>query len=139
LESRGEPRLHGSANDFARDSLPSLLGRVPMYAYDFQASRVPGEPGDSPACWRDGGTLDAYYAAHMDLCGLRSTLNLYNRRWPVRTASYPDPSAKFTFDQQGRPGQAIGSIVSDGCVLAGGCVRNTLLVRNVQIHSGALV
>jgi glucose-1-phosphate adenylyltransferase len=138
-ELQADARRPDSTHDFGRDLLPSLLGRVPMYAYDFQADRVPGEAGDSPAYWRDVGTLDAYYEAHMDLCGLRPALNLYNRRWPIRTASYPDPSAKFTFDQQGRPGQATGSIVSDGCVLAGGCVRNAVLGRNVHIHSGALV
>jgi glucose-1-phosphate adenylyltransferase len=129
----------GSTHDFGYDILPSLLGRVPMYAYDFQANRIPGESGDSPAYWRDVGTLEAYHEAHMDLCGLVPSLNLYNRRWPIRTASYPDPSSKFTFDEQGRPGQAIGSVVSSGCILSGGLVRNSILGRNVHVHSGSLV
>jgi len=59
----------------------------------------------------------------MDLCGLLPSLNLYNRRWPIRTASYPDPSAKFTFDEDGHPGQAVGSIISGGCILSGSMVR----------------
>jgi glucose-1-phosphate adenylyltransferase len=75
----------------------------------------------------------------MDLCGLVPALNLHNRRWPIRTASYPDPSAKFTFDEEGHPGQAIGSVVSGGCILSGGLVRNSILGRNVQVHSGALI
>lgn len=129
----------GSTHDFGRDILPSLLGRVPMYAYDFQANRIPGESQDSPVYWRDVGTLEAYYDAHMDLCGPVPALNLYNRRWPIRTASYPDPSAKFSFDEDGRPGQAIGSIVSGGCILSGGLVRNSILGRNVHLHSGAVV
>ena len=89
--------------------------------------------------WRDVGTIEAYYEAHMDLCGLVPSLNLYNRRWPIRTASYPDPSAKFTFDEAGRPGQAIGSVISGGCILAGGVVRHSVLARGVQVHGGALV
>jgi glucose-1-phosphate adenylyltransferase len=75
----------------------------------------------------------------MDLCSLVPALNLYNRRWPIRTASYPDPSAKFTFDEEGRPGQAIGSVISGGCILSGGLVRNSILGRGVHVHSGALV
>jgi glucose-1-phosphate adenylyltransferase len=129
----------GSTHDFGRDILPSLLGRVPMYAYDFQASRIPGESQDNPVYWRDVGTLEAYYQAHMDLCGRVPALNLYNRRWPIRTASYSDPSAKFTFDEEGHPGEAIGSIVSGGCILSGGLVRNSILGRNVHVRSGAVV
>lgn len=129
----------GSRHDFGRDILPSLLGRAAMYAYDYQASAIPGESGDISAYWRDVGTLEAYYEAHMDLCGLVPALNLYNRRWPIRTASYPDPSAKFSFDEDGYPAQAIGSIVSGGCVLSGGTVRNSVLGRGVQVHGGAVV
>jgi glucose-1-phosphate adenylyltransferase len=128
-----------SRHDFGRDILPSLLGRAAMYAYDYQANAIPGESADVPAYWRDVGTLEAYYEAHMDLCGLAPSLNLYNRRWPIRTASYPDPSAKFSFDEEGRPAQAIGSIISGGCVLSGGIVRGSVLGRAVQVHSGAVV
>ncbi len=128
-----------SSHDFGRDILPSLVGRVPLYAYDFRTNRIPGESEDVSAYWRDVGTLEAYYEAHMDLCGLLPALNLYNRRWPIRTASYSDPSAKFTFDEEGNPGQATGSMVSGGCVLSGGVVRNSILGRNVHVHGGALV
>jgi len=75
----------------------------------------------------------------MELCGLMPDLNLYNRRWPIRSASYPDPSAKFTFGEEGRPGQAIGSVISGGCVLSGGLVRSSILGRGVHVHDGAVV
>ena len=65
----------------------------------------------------------------MDLWGLVPSLNLYNRRWPIGTASYPDPSAKFTFDEDGQPGQAVGSIISGGCILSGGAVRGSSSVE----------
>jgi glucose-1-phosphate adenylyltransferase len=75
----------------------------------------------------------------MDLCGVMPDLNLYNPRWPIHTASYPDPSAKFTFGEEGRPGQAIGSVISGGCILSGGLVRNSILGRGVRVHDGAVV
>jgi glucose-1-phosphate adenylyltransferase len=83
--------------------------------------------------------LDAYYEANMDLRSVSPALNLYNRQWPVRTTSYPDPPAKFTFDEANRRGQAIDSIVSGGCILSGGLVRNSVVGRNVKVHAGAVV
>jgi glucose-1-phosphate adenylyltransferase len=138
-ELQADALRQDSKHDFGHDILPSLLGRAAMYAYDYQANRIPGEPANVPVYWRDVGTLESYYEAHMDLCGLVPSLNLYNRRWPIRTASYPDPSAKFTFDEEGCPAQAIGSIISGGCILSGGVVRRSVLGRAVHVQSGAVV
>ena len=66
-------------------------------------------------------------------------LNLYNRAWPLRTAGYFDAPAKFTFDQEGRRGQAIDSIVSGGTILSGGYAKNSVIGRGVKIHTGAMV
>jgi glucose-1-phosphate adenylyltransferase len=127
-----------SSHDFGKDILPKLV-RSEMYAYDFQTNRIPGELPDAVPYWRDVGTLDAYYEANMDLRSVNPSLNLYNRQWPVRTTAYPDPPAKFTFDEESRRGQAIDSIVSGGSILSGGVVRNSVLGRNVRVHAGALV
>lgn len=128
-----------SQHDFGRDILPSLVGRDEIFAYDFQTNIIPGEPAGAPVYWRDVGTIDAYYEANIDLRSVSPALNLYNREWPLRTASYPDAPAKFTFDDQDRRGQAIDSIVSGACILSGGTVRNSVLFRGVKVHSGALV
>ena len=112
-----------SSHDFGRDILPSLVGRAPMFAYDFQTNRIPGDPMFQEPYWRDVGTIDAYYDASMDLRAVTPALNLYNRQWPLRTAGYSDPPAKFIFDQQGRRGQAIDSIVAGGTILSGGMVQ----------------
>ena len=90
-----------SKHDFGHDILPSLLGNASIYAYDYQTNVIPGEALRAPVYWRDVGTLEAYFDAQMDLCGLVPSLNLYNQHWPIHTASYPDPSAKFTFDEEG--------------------------------------
>ncbi len=128
-----------SNHDFGRDILPKLAGKAEIYAYDYQTNRIPGEPPDDVPYWRDVGTIDAYYEANMDLRSVSPALNLYNREWPVRTTSYPDPPAKFTFDEENRRGQAIDSIVSGGCILSGGTVRNSVMGRGVRVHSGAIV
>ncbi len=128
-----------SNHDFGRDILPSLVHRADVFAYDFQTNQIPGEDPNAPAYWRDVGTLDAYYEANMDLRSVSPSLNLYNREWPLRTASYADPPAKFTFDDDNRRGHAIDSIVSGGCILSGGTVRNSVIGRGVRVHSGALV
>jgi glucose-1-phosphate adenylyltransferase len=128
-----------SKHDFGRDILPSLVGRIPMYAYDFRQNRLPGEEVGSAPYWRDVGTLDAYYEAQMDLCGLIPALNLHNPRWPIRTETDCDPGAKLTYDEEGRPAVAEGSVISGGCILSGGLIRNSILGRAVRIGSGALV
>jgi glucose-1-phosphate adenylyltransferase len=126
-----------STHDFGRDLLPKLTKGGEMYAYDFQTNQIPGEPNS--AYWKDVGTIDAYYDANMDLRSVAPELNLYNREWPLRTASYPEPPAKFTFDEENRRGQAIDTVVSGGCILSGGVVRNSVLFRGVKVHAGATV
>jgi len=128
-----------SRHDFGMDILPKLAGNAPMFAYNFEMNRIPGEAEDSIPYWRDVGTIDAYYEANMDLNHVKPDLNLYNREWPVRSTSYPDPPAKFVFDEEGRRGEALDSIVSGGCILSGGLVRKSLLGRGVRVHTGAVV
>jgi glucose-1-phosphate adenylyltransferase len=131
-----DPNNH---HDFGKDILPKLAGNAPIYAYNFETNRIPGEPGDAAPYWRDVGTIDAYYEANMDLNDIKPELNLYNRQWPVRSTSYPDPPAKFVFDEANRRGEALDSIVAGGCILSGGIVRKSVLGRAVRVHTGALV
>lgn len=128
-----------STHDFGRDILPGLIGRTDMFAYDFQTNRIPGDPPGQAAYWRDVGTIDAYFEASMDLRSVAPELNLYNRQWPLRTAGFSDAPAKFTFDEEGRRGNAIDSIVAGGSILSGGVVRNSVIGRGVKVHTGAQV
>jgi glucose-1-phosphate adenylyltransferase len=137
LES--DAKIPDSHHDFGMDILPKLAGKTPMYAYNFERNRIPSEGEDFLPYWRDVGTIDAYYEANMDLNHVKPDLNLYNREWPVRSTSYPDPPAKFVFDEEGRRGEALDSIVSGGCILAGGLVRKSVLGRGVRVHTGAEV
>ena len=134
-----DARDENSTHDFGRDILPKWVERGDVFAYDFTTNHIPGDPVGAPAYWRDVGTIDAYYEANMDLLAVSPVLNLYNKQWPLRTAGYDDPPAKFTFDEENRRGQAIDSIVSSGSILSGGMVRNSVIGRGVRVHSGAVV
>ncbi|MCI0483231.1 MAG: glucose-1-phosphate adenylyltransferase [candidate division NC10 bacterium] len=130
-----------STHDFGRDILPALVkeGRK-VYAYDFRRNRIPTPlKGEELSYWRDVGTLDAYYEASMDLRAVDPSFNLYNRSWPIRTVSYAAPPAKFVFDEAGRQGMALNSIVADGTIISGSLVRGSVISPNVRIHSFCLI
>ena len=130
-----------STHDFGRDVLPSLVkaGRK-IYAYDFRRNRIPTPlKGEETSYWRDVGTIDDYYDANMNLRAVDPSLNLYNESWPIRAVSYGDPPAKFVFDEEGRRGMALNSIVAEGTVISGSLVRNSVISSNVRIHSFCLI
>jgi glucose-1-phosphate adenylyltransferase len=124
-----------SHHDFGRDLLPALIDRVPVYAYNFMTNRIRGDSEENLAYWRDVGTVDAYYEANMDLRDAKPHLNLYNPYWPLRTAYYNQPPAKFVFNEESRRGLSVHSIISEGCIVSGGSVRNSILGRSVFVHS----
>jgi glucose-1-phosphate adenylyltransferase len=128
-----------SDHDFGKNILPGLIGRADLYTYDFQTNVIPGDPIGLPNYWRDVGTLDAYYEASMDLRSVSPALNLYNRQWPLRTAGFSDAPAKFVFDEDGRRGMAIDSIVSGGSIISGGMVKDSVIGRGVRVHTDAVV
>ncbi|MGH9609752.1 MAG: glucose-1-phosphate adenylyltransferase [Bryobacteraceae bacterium] len=138
-ELHADVKKADSSHDFGKDILPSLIGREDLYAYDFQTNIIPGDPIGSTQYWRDVGTLDAYYEASMDLRAVSPELNLYNRQWPLRTASYSDAPAKFVFDEDGRRGMAVDSIVAGSSIVSGGVVKGSVLGRGVRVHTGAYV
>jgi glucose-1-phosphate adenylyltransferase len=132
-------KKEASAHDFGKDILPGLIGRADMYAYDYQTNIIPGDPIGAPQYWRDVGTLDAYYEASMDLRAVSPELNLYNRQWPLRTAGYYDAPVKFVFDEDGRRGSAVDSIIAGSTIVSGGAVKGSVLGRGVRIHTGSVV
>jgi glucose-1-phosphate adenylyltransferase len=131
--------MASSRHDFGRDLIPRLIERVPVYAYNFMTNRIQGDSEVNLSYWRDVGTIEAYYEANMDLRDARPHLNLYNQRWPLRTAYYDQPPAKFVFDENGRRGEALHSVISEGCIVSGGMVRNSVLGRSVFVHSWSVV
>jgi glucose-1-phosphate adenylyltransferase len=123
-----------SRHDMGGDIIPSFVSRGDAQVYDFTANEVPGSTERDKAYWRDVGTLDAYHEAHMDLVSVDPVFNLYNMDWPIWTYPVQMPGAKFTLNGVSRE-----SIVSPGCVVAGGSIETSVLSPNVQVADGAQV
>ncbi len=128
-----------SRHDVGGDVIPALVDRGEAAVYDFEHNVVPGSTETDRGYWRDIGTLDAYYEAHMDLISVTPMFSLYNLEWPIYSFYGPLPPAKFVFDEERRRGTALDSIVSPGVIVAGGTVRRSVLSPGVRIGEGALV
>ena len=122
-----------SSHDFGKDIIPHCVERYRTFAQNFGESSV--REAGKPAYWRDVGTLDAYWAANLDLIQVTPDLNLYSENWPIWTWQPQTPPAKFVFDDDTRRGQAVDSMVSGGCIISGATVRRSLLFSGVRVHS----
>jgi glucose-1-phosphate adenylyltransferase len=129
----------GSRHDMGGDIVTSLVRSGDAHVYDFSANEVPGATDRDRGYWRDVGTLDAFYDAHMDLISVHPVFNLYNREWPILTFPEPLPPAKFVFEEPGRTGHAVDSMVCSGVVVSGGTVRRSVVAPGVHVHSYAEV
>ena len=129
----------GSVHDMGGNIIPMMVARGAAEVYDFADNTVPGATDRDRGYWRDVGTLDAYYEAHMDLVSVHPVFNLYNRQWPILTSAPSLPPAKFVFDEPGRVGTAINSLVSQGVIVSGGTVHTSILSPGVRVHSGSEV
>ena len=119
-----------SSRDFGGDIIPDVIHRRKVTAFPFRE-----DPHGHRAYWRDVGTVDAFWEANLELIAVSPELNLYDRHWPIWTYQDQVPPAKFVFDDDGRRGSAVDSMIAGGCIVSGSSVRNSLLFRNVDVHS----
>ncbi|MDO3385596.1 glucose-1-phosphate adenylyltransferase [Gilvimarinus sp. SDUM040013] len=126
--------VEGSSHDFGKDIIPGLLGQKAVHAFPF---KDPVSGGD--AYWRDVGTVDALWKSNLELTGIVPELDLYDDEWPIWTYQEHVPPAKFIFDDSGRRGMAVDSMVAGGCIVSGSTVRHSLLFPRVRVHSYAEV
>jgi glucose-1-phosphate adenylyltransferase len=136
---RNDAADEGSRHSMGGDIIPMLVRQGAAYVYDFLQNKVPGAEPRDVGYWREVGTIDSYFDAHMDLCAVHPVFNLYNRQWPILTHIPPYPPAKFVHDDGGRVGQAIDSVVSNGVMISGALVRESVLSPDVQVHSSSRV
>lgn len=127
-----------SDHDFGKNIIPHLISRYRVYAHSFKDSCINSRLGCEPY-WRDVGTVDAYWSANLDLAHVTPELNLYDKEWPIWTYQEQLPPAKFVFDDEGRRGMAVDSMVSGGCIISGATVRRSVLFSNVQVNNFATV
>ena len=128
-----------SGHDIGGDVIPALVSAGQASVYDFAENDVPGATDRDRGYWRDVGSLDSYYEAHMDLISVHPIFNLYNWDWPIHTATPSFPPAKFVFDEDDRRGQAVDSMVCAGAIVSGGVVRQSIISPRVVIHDRARV
>ena len=134
-----DARSESSRHDVGGDIIPMFVESGDAGVYDFSSNKVPGATERDAHYWRDVGTLDAFYDAHMDLVSVHPVFNLYNKQWPIYSWQRPVPPAKFVFDDEGRRGQALDSMVSAGVIVSGGSVRRSVISPEVRVHSYAEV
>ncbi|SCG72844.1 glucose-1-phosphate adenylyltransferase [Micromonospora coxensis] len=128
-----------SKHDMGGSIIPMLVERGEANVYDFKDNEVPGSTDRDRGYWRDVGTLDSFYDAHMDLINVHPVFNLYNFDWPIYTEQPPWPPAKFVHQWGERVGRAVGSMVSPGAVISGSLVENSVVSPKVKVHSWAHV
>lgn len=121
-----------TSHDFGRDIIPNLIGDRRVFAFNFKDRNQ-----KQAKYWRDVGTLDAYFAANLDLISVDPEFNLYDKEWPIRThvRAYPPAKTVFALEHEGRVGVAIDSIISQGSIVSGGRVKNSILSPEVRINS----
>ena len=129
----------GSKHDMGGDIVPAFVSEGAGYVYDFKDNLIPGATERDQAYWRDVGTMDSYWDAHMDLVSIHPVFNLYNYEWPIYTDYGPFPPAKLVHGAAGKFGEAHNSAVSPGVVISGATVTNSVLSPRCHIHSGTTI
>jgi glucose-1-phosphate adenylyltransferase len=136
---RADAENKESAHDMGGNIITMLVDAGKAAVYDFEQNKVPGATERDRGYWRDVGTIDAYYDAQMDLISVHPVFNLYNQEWPIHSSLSALPPAKFVFDEDGRRGTAIDSLISAGVIISGAKVTRSILSPGVAVHSHALV
>jgi glucose-1-phosphate adenylyltransferase len=137
-ELRRDAADPNSSHDFGKDIIPYLVKNGKAVAHSFQRSCLRSE-WEKGAYWRDVGTVDAYWAANIDLTAVVPDLDIYDQDWPIWTYNEVTPPTKFVHDEDGRRGLAISSLLSDGCIVSGASLRRTLLSTGARVNSFANV
>ena len=123
-----------SSHDFGKDIIPQVVRNSEAVAHPFGESCVVGGSSSEPY-WRDVGTIDAYWEANIDLTAVEPMLDMYDKTWPIVTYQEQLPPAKFIFNEEGRRGMALDSLVSGGCIISGSTVDRSLLFSKCRVNS----
>ena len=118
-----------SRHDIGGNIIPAMTQAGIAKVYDFAHNEVPGETERDKGYWRDVGSIDSYFDAHMDLVSPLPIFNLYNRQWPILTNPPSLPPAKFS-----ERGIAFDSVVGAGSIISGGELRRT--VASYDVYAG---
>lgn len=131
--------LEDSKHDMGGDIIPSFVAQGDCGVYDLKDNVVPGSTERDRDYWRDVGTIDSFYDAHIDLISTLPIFNLYNEKWPIFAQQLNSPPAKFVRDSRGSTGTMIDSIISLGSVISGAHIERSVLGPWDNVESGAAV
>jgi glucose-1-phosphate adenylyltransferase len=123
-----------SSHDFGKDVMPRTVAEGRALAHPFSMSCI-RNPNGAPPYWRDVGTIDAFWAANLDLASINPELDIYDTEWPIWTYQRQLPPAKFIPDHEGKHGLVVSTLVSGGCIVSGSHVANTVLFSNVRVDA----
>ena len=126
-------------HDMGGDIIPYFVNKGEAGVYDFTLNDIPGSTERDRTYWRDVGTIDSFYDAHMDLISPVPIFNLYNSEWPIYTRQSISPPAKFVRGQSNTVGTALDSIVASGVVVSGGIVEGSVLSNDVYVSTSSRV
>jgi glucose-1-phosphate adenylyltransferase len=132
-----DAKVPASCHDFGKDLIPFMVDRHRVFAHRFADScvNVAGET----AYWRDVGTVDAFWEANLELTKVTPGLNLYDANWPIWSLQQQLPPAKFVFNDDGRRGHALDSLISSGCIISGAEIQRSLLSTNVRVLEHSII
>ncbi|UCD84115.1 MAG: glucose-1-phosphate adenylyltransferase [Deltaproteobacteria bacterium] len=116
-----------SKHDFGRNIIPHMLKRDKVYGYPVTSY------------WQDIGTIEAYFAANMELLKVKSRIDLHNRDNPVRTYQEQLPGALVIKPSRNRDISVVNSVLSPGCVIRGATVRESILSCAVSVGEDSVV
>ncbi|TWG53865.1 glucose-1-phosphate adenylyltransferase [Aminobacter sp. J15] len=123
-----------SSRDFGKDIIPYIVKNGKAVAHRFTHSCVRSSL-EAEAYWRDVGTIDAYWAANIDLTDVTPELDIYDRDWPIWSYAEVKPPAKFVHDEDGRRGTAVSSLIAGDCIVSGAALKRSLLFTGVRVNS----
>ena len=123
-----------SDHDFGKNVIPKVVAEGGALAHPLNLSSIPASTRHRPY-WRDVGTVDAFWAANLDLANDLPELNLYDQDWPVWTYQEQLPPAKFVPDESGLNGETSNVLISGGCIVIGSNIRRSVLFSNVRVEA----
>ncbi|GAA4032523.1 glucose-1-phosphate adenylyltransferase [Arthrobacter methylotrophus] len=126
-------------HDMGGDIIPYFVSQGEAGVYDFTLNDIPGSTERDRTYWRDVGTIDSFYDAHMDLISPVPVFNLYNSEWPIYTRQSISPPAKFVRGDNNTVGTALDSIVASGSVISGGIVEGSVLSNDVYVGTASRI
>jgi len=127
-----------SSHDFGKDVIPRIVAEGRALAHPFGMSCIVN-PNGAPPYWRDVGTIDAFWAANLDLASIDPELDIYDTEWPIWTHQRQLPPAKFIPNHDGSHGVAVNTIVSGGCIVSGSHITSAVFFSNVRVHSNCSI